>query len=285
MNTAYSNSENEIIRGVFGKTLTPFKRDFGRNRYHVARKFWAIIIRFIITNNKNDSILHPGIHLAIRNHAVLFYDALRFEYECYEFLNGKDRNWINSYRGTKEFQQMVYNSAGLYQSLFKALFNLIEELKGSFSSDTVTYLSLSIKERPQPYLLSPEQVLQVLASDIHVELEETNILWPFRNLKPFELNTLEEIMDSIFYHTILDRIAQQLIEFDDTFAVTFSPFNIVSDEMEAIQTFLGDNDSIYNLDRDQTKYVIETTYRKHNGDPLDAENLGRYLRRYSSGKN
>lgn len=217
----------------------------------------------------------------IKNHAVLFYDALRFEYECYQFLDGKDRDWINSQRGTKEFQQVVLTSADLYQSLIRALFGLIEELKNSFSSDTVNFLSRSIKECPQPYLLSPEQVLQVLASNLQVELTDNKILWPFRNLKPTELKELEQIMDSIFFHTVFERIAQQLIEFDRSSAITFLPFKMVTDEMEAIQNFTSD--SGYNYDLTQIRYIIETTYRKHDGQLLHSENLGRYLRRHTDG--
>lgn len=283
MNTPYSNSTNEIIKCVFNKSLTPYRRDYGRNRYHVARKFWALIIRFILTNKQNPSVFNPGILSATRNHAVLFYDDLRFEYDCYEFLKGKDRDWINNFRDTKEYQEVVNTTTTLYQSLIETLFNLIEKLKDSFSYDNINFLSISMKERPQPYLLSPEQILQVLASTLLFELTDGGILWPFRSLKPTELKELEQIMDSIFFHTILERIATQLVEFDRSYAVTFLPFKAVEDEMEAIQSFIGD--STYNYDLTQTKYVIETTFRKHRGELLHSNNLGRYLRRSSDGQN
>lgn len=285
MNKIFSNSTNEIIKCVFSKNITPYKRDFGRNRYHIARKFWALVLHFILSNKQNTSHLYIGLHSVIKHNAVLFYDALRFEYECYQVLNGKDRDWINSYRDTKEFQQVVHNSAELYQSLIKTLFNLIGELKDSFSPDTINYLSISIKERPQPYLLSPDQVLQVLSSELQVELTDNEILWPFRNLTPTELNKLDQIMDSILFHTVFERIAQQLIDFDKSYAVTFDPFKVIDDEMDAIQSFNTTYQNDYGFDLAQTKYFIETVYRKKNGDRLNSENLGRYLRRSSSGQN
>ena len=281
MNKTYSNSSNEIIKLIFSKSISPYKRDFGRNRYHVAQKFWALVLRFILSNKRNKNLLYIGLRTVVKTHAVLFYDALRFEYKCYQFLDGKDRDWINSFRDTNEYQQLVYNSAELYQTLINTLFRLTGELKDSFSSDTINYLSLSIKEHPQPYLLSPEQVLEVLAAELQVEVTEKKILWPLRNLTPTELKELEEMMKSIFFNTMLDRIAQHLIEFDGTFGVTFLPFNTVTDEMEAINSFSGD--SKYNYDLIQTKYILETTYRKENGELLHSENLGRYLRRYFDG--
>ena len=266
LNTIDSNSANEILKCVFGKKIAPYKRDFGRNRYPVARKFWAVVIRFILSNKQNSDLLYNGILSIIKHYTVLFYDALRFEYECYKDLDGKDRDWINSQRGSEEFQKVVDTKAELYQSLINNLFGLIEKLKGSFSTNPLNNIPISIKERPQPYLLSPEQVFRIIAPELKVELTDNEILWPFRKLSPTELKELEDVLDSIFFHTILDRIAQKLIEFDSTYALTFSPFKVVSDEMEAIQDLT--NDSFYNYDLVQTKYIIETTYRKHDGNTL-----------------
>lgn len=283
MNNQHSNSTNEIIKCVFGKSISPYRRDFGRNRYHIARKFWALVIRFVLKNKQNRPILVSGISSFVKNHTDLFYDSLRFEYDCYEYLNGQNRDWINKFRDTDEFQKITNNTLKLYEAFYKSLLDLISELKNSFSSDNFNYLSISLEERPQPYLPTPKQILGVMASNLKVGLNGNEVLWPFRKLKPTELKKMGEIMDSIFYHTIMDKVAKRLIEFDKSYAVTFKAFKVVDDEMSAIQSFSTAFDDEYNYNLAQTKYIIETTYRRKNGDRLSSENLDRYLRRTSNG--
>lgn len=268
-------SDNLIVRSVFDQNINYVRRDLHRSKYKIAELFWAYLILTFISDRGNFKHKINGLLVL---HSELFFHTLESVYNSLEKFNGLDRDVLNTHRGNKTiFSTIFKEQLDIKTELYQYLIQIINSLK---TTNKPRALNSTIASHPQPYLPRCEQVLLYMTKYSNVEITESVFDWPFQKLSKSILKKLQETGDKIFYHTILEVVAGELIKFDQSGGMNFSAFIKVNSEIDAVYDYMPRYPNYLRLDNPQLGFRITTKYRNMQGQQLNPETVNRNIRRY-----
>ncbi len=269
-----NSTTNFFIEMVSGKVPNEYVRYLHRYKYKYAESFWSLALLIF---ERDEKMFQRKIFEILTLHSELFFHSLEYYYNCLTKLDQMDRDEINSHRdrdAIQSFMKMNMKVAGELDQTIKAILE-----SRTKKSQPIEY-PVSFSSKPQPYLPSCEQILKGICILTDFKLTNDTIEWPYEKLSKIELRKLQKLGETLFPYIILDEIAAEVRKFDQSRKMTFSAFNLVNSEVDAIHDYLPQFKNILQLNNEQIGFRITKKYRNHKGDSLNPATVNRNIQRY-----